>query len=101
VGRLARAYVSAGLDFRHIADIQTTNTFLYADNTSDTNSTPSTPDTANQVGFVAGLGLRFIDKTNVRVTPEVRYVRWMGTTFHGEAYHSVANQIEAGFGISF
>ena len=99
---LAPTYIAAGLDVRHVGKVRTSNSTLYADSTKDSNTTPDPVHLTNQVGWVAGVGWRLIDvNTNIKVTPEIRFVKWQGNTFQGPAFHSTANQIELGVGFSF
>jgi hypothetical protein len=42
-----------------------------------------------------------MDSRRIKLTPEVRYIRWRGYTFQGLTYRSSENQIQAGFGLSF
>jgi opacity protein-like surface antigen len=97
----SRSYVSAGVQLRHVGRVRTGTDYSYADATTDYNEIPAVPDRRNQVGLVVGGGLRFIDSNNIKLTPEVRFIRWQGTTFQGPAYRSTANQVEAGVGFSF
>ena len=97
----SRSYVSGGVALRHVGRVRTGTGYAYADGTTDYNEVPAVPNRSNQVGLVVGAGLRFIDSFNIKLTPEVRFTRWLGTTFQGIAYRSAANQVQAGVGISF
>jgi len=96
-----KLYGSGGLELRHVGRVRTGTDYAYADGTSDYNEIPSTPTHVNQLGFVAGLGIRYIPAFNIKLMPEIRYVRWQGTTFQGVAFRSAPNQVEAGIGLSF
>jgi len=100
-GRLSRAYLTGGVEYRHMGRIRTGNTYTYPDGTSDYNETPPAANRHNQFGAVVGVGMRFLDDFNVKLAPEVRYIRWFGTTLQGQAFQSAASQIEAGVGLSF
>jgi hypothetical protein len=52
------------------------------------------------VGGTVGVGLRFIDEFNIKVTPEVRYTRWNGMTMNQDSTRSPRNQLEVGIGFS-
>jgi opacity protein-like surface antigen len=97
----SRAYVSAGVKLRHVGRVRTGTDYANADGTTDYNEIPAVPGRSNQLGFVAGAGLRLIDSFNIKMTPEVRFIRWQGVTFQGLAYRSMANQVEVGVGFSF
>jgi hypothetical protein len=100
-GLLSRAYASGGGELRYIANIRTGTDFSYPGGGTDYNEIPVSSGRNTQFGAVVGLGLRFIDDFNIKVSPEVRFIRWMGSTFQGQAYNSYANEIEGGLGLSF
>jgi hypothetical protein len=98
---LPRTYVTGGLDVRHVGRIRTGNEFSYADGETDYNENPTLAHRVNNLGCVVGVGLRFIDDFRIKVSPEVRYVRWLGTTYEGPNYSSARGQLEVGIGLSF
>jgi hypothetical protein len=98
---LDRTYVCAGLEFQHVGRVRTGNAISYADGTTAYNEIPDKPHLGNQPGLVLGIGLRFMDEFHIKVTPEIRYIRWEGATFQGLSYQSVVNQFEGGLGLSF
>jgi hypothetical protein len=100
-GVLGRTYASAGFQFRHLGQVKSANEYIFADNTEAYDEIPAHPSRSNQLGFVVGIGLRFVDSFKVKAEPEIRFVRWQGATFQGAAYRSDANQLEVGFGLSF
>ena len=53
---LARLYVTAGVEYRHVGRVRTGNEFAYADGSDDYNEIPATPVRTNQLGFVGGFG---------------------------------------------
>jgi hypothetical protein len=52
------------------------------------------------VGATVGVGFRFVDEFNIKVTPEVRFTRWNGATFNQDSTRSPRNQLEVGIGFS-
>jgi len=102
-GWLSRAYVAGGLEYRRVGLVRNRNEYAYADGDIEfTQTVVSPPSMTNQLGFVGGIGMRFIDEpTKVRVMPEVRFIRWKGDVFKGQGYHSAANQLEIGVGVSY
>jgi hypothetical protein len=98
---LSHGYVSGGFEFRHVGRIRTGNDITNPDGTTDYNETPATPSRTNQFGAVIGAGLRLRDELGIKVTPEVRFIRWQGSTFQGAGYRSTPYQAEAGLGFSF
>lgn len=97
----SHAYVSGGIEYRHVGRIRTGTGITNADGTTDYNEYAATASRTNQVGAVLGVGLRFVDDLGIHVTPEVRVIRWQGATFQGPGYRSVPNQAEAGLGFTF
>jgi Outer membrane protein beta-barrel domain len=97
----AKAYLSGGVVFRHISNIRTGTEYSNADGTTDYNEVAAKPDRTNQMGLVAGIGLRFMDDYRIKITPEVRITHWQGTTFSGPAFRSASNQVSVGIGFAY
>jgi len=53
------------------------------------------------LGAVAGFGGQFVDPLGIRVMPEVRYTRWLDTTFGGVSGRSRRQQIEILISLTF
>lgn len=102
-GWLAKAYVSGGLELRHVGQVRTANEFAYSDpeGSGAYNEIADKPNRSNQPGIVLGVGLRLVDDFHIKLTPELRYIGWVGHTFQGIAYRSPVNQCEFGIGLSF
>jgi Outer membrane protein beta-barrel domain len=100
-GLLSRAYATGGVEFRYIGSVRTGTDFSYPGGGTDYNEIPVGSGRNTQFGAVVGLGMRFIDDFNIKVGPEVRFTRWAGSSFQGQAYHPAANEIEGGIGLSF
>jgi hypothetical protein len=80
--------------------VHTTTNITNADATTANNTIPAPVSKRLLVGATVGMGLRFIDEFNIKVTPEVRYTRWNGMTFNQDSTHSPRNQLEVGIGFS-
>jgi hypothetical protein len=102
-GWLSRAYIAGGLEYRHVGLVRNRNEYSYADGDLQfTQTVVAPPSMTNQLGYVGGVGMRFIDEpTKIRLMPEVRFIRWKGDVFQGPGYHSAANQLEIGVGVSY
>jgi hypothetical protein len=100
-GLLSKFYVAGGPTYRRVGKIRTGTEYAYADATSDYHEAPATPNRRNQFGSVAAVGLRFIDDIGVKVTPEIRFVRWQGLAFQGTSYRSTQNDVSIGLGLAF
>jgi len=94
-------FFTGGMELRHVGKIRTGNDFTYPSGATDYNENPATPNKVNTVGAVAGLGMRFVDEFHIRLSPEMRFIRWQAPTLQGASFASVTNQLEAGLSISF
>jgi hypothetical protein len=99
-GILSHLYVSGGATARLVSTVRTTTNITYADATLGNNSNPALVSRRTLVGATVGAGFRFVDEFNIKVTPEVRYTRWNGSTFSQDSTRSPRNQLEVGIGFS-
>jgi hypothetical protein len=97
----SRFYVACGAALRTVSGVSTTNKVAYSDGSSVTDYSRAQPTRRNVVGVVAGVGLRFIDDYQNKVTPEIRYTRWFGQSFGTDSTQSPRNQIELNVGLTF
>jgi hypothetical protein len=100
-GFLSHLYVAAGAEYRHVGRVRTGTDIYYPDGTTGYTEIAAVPTNSNQIGGVIGLGLRMLDDLGIKVSPEIRFIRWTNSTFEGPGYHSQMNQAEAGLGFSF
>ena len=98
---LSKTYLTGGVAYRHIGNVRTGTEYENADGSTDYNEIPATPKAVNQVGFGGGIGIRFIDDYRIKITPEIRVIRWLGHSFEGPSYRSAATQYAATLGFSF
>jgi hypothetical protein len=100
-GKFRKIYPLGGVELRHLGRVRTGTSFSFANGTTDYNENPANPNHHNQPGAVVGLGYRVVDALRIKLTPEVRYVRWQGFTFQGPSYSSRQNQFEISLGLSY
>jgi hypothetical protein len=100
-GAGSRFYVAGGVAFRLVTNVRTRNDISYSNGTSEVNYDTAQPARRHTFGGVAGIGFRFIDDFNIKVTPEIRYTRWIRSVFSADSTQSPKNQIEIGFGLTF
>jgi hypothetical protein len=100
-GLLSKLYLSGGYTLRSVSHVRTGTETAFPDDTNDYHERPAMPESRNLSGATAGAGFRFVDALNIKVTPEIRYTRWLGATFSSEALRSGRGQIEAGIGLTF
>jgi hypothetical protein len=100
-GVASKLYLAAGAAFSLVNDIDTQTSFSNSDGTSSTTHDPARPAHRYTGGAVLGVGFRFVDDFNIKVTPEVRYTRWLQRLFSTEATMSPRNQLEIGLGVTF
>jgi hypothetical protein len=99
-GFLTHVYLSGGATARNASSVRTTNNITNADGTLANNQIPAQASKKTLIGATVGVGFRFIDEFNIKVTPEVRYTRWDGLTFGQDSTRSPRNQLEVGIGFT-
>lgn len=100
-GFLGLVYLSGGMTMRHIRNIRTGTGATLPSNQVVYNENPIVPEKKNIFGGTVGLGIRIVDESGLKLTPEVRYTRWMGSTFDRTSTHTVRGQLEVGLGVTF
>ena len=100
-GLFKRFYPLAGITYRHVGNVKTSNEFINADASTDYNEKPAAVAHSSQIGFTGGIGYRFVDELGIKIIPEIRFTRWMNHTLEGLSYGSSPNQAQAGLGITF
>jgi hypothetical protein len=100
-GFLGLVYLSGGMTMRHIRNIRTGTGATLPSNQVVYNENPIVPEKKNVFGGTVGLGIRIVDESGLKLTPEVRYTRWMGATFDRTSTHTVRGQLEVGLGVTF
>ena len=100
-GILSKAYIAGGAAYRHIGNVRSGTEYQNADGTTDYNEIAATRASTNQVGFGGGIGIRFVDDFRIKITPELRIIRWLGHSFEGPSYRSAPYQYAATLGFSF
>lgn len=99
-GLLAHVWVAGGVAVRSISAIRTTTEIKNPDGSSTKEYFQAQPSRRNLVGAVVGIGFRFIDEFNIKVTPEIRYVRWSGAIFATQTTRSPRDQFEISIGFT-
>ncbi|MBI5085762.1 MAG: hypothetical protein HZB13_14330 [Acidobacteria bacterium] len=100
-GFASHLFVRGGVALRKVSNLKTTRDVT--DNEGNTASGPTgSPLNHGTVrGLVAGGGMRFRDDFGIKVTPEVRYTRWMAQTFSTAPFMAKRDQLEVVVGITF
>jgi hypothetical protein len=99
-GLLSHLYLDGGATARLVSTVHTTTNITYSDATTANNTTPAHVNKRVLIGATVGVGFRFVDEFNIKVTPEVRFTRWNGATFNQDSTRSPRNQLEVGIGFS-
>jgi hypothetical protein len=99
-GVLSRLYIAVGAAARSASTIRTTTDTTNPDTSTASSAIPAQPSKRTLIGGVVGLGFRFVDDFNIKVTPEVRYTRWTGAMFGSDSTQSPRNQLEIGIGFT-
>jgi hypothetical protein len=97
----SKFYFSGGMALRIATSLRSSTTINYADGTTATNTFVTVPSRRNLLGAVAGFGMRFTDDFHLNWIPEIRYTRWMGSTFAQQSTISPRNQLEISLGVTF
>ena len=98
-GPLSHVYFAGGATARLVSTVHSTINIVNSDATKANSTVPATINKRTILGGTVGIGLRFIDEFNIKVTPEIRYTRWVGNTFNQDSTRSPRDQLE--FGIAF
>jgi hypothetical protein len=100
-GFLSHIYFAGGGAVRNVAHIQSSNQTSYPDGATSSNNIATAPSTRNLPGAVLGMGLRFMDDFGVKLTPELRFTRWMGETFASNSTRSRRDELLIGIALTF
>jgi hypothetical protein len=100
-GLLSKIYFAGGGELRRATHIGTSTVTNLPNGTSTSSNVPTAPSRRDLPGAVVGVGLRLVDDFNIKLTPELRYTRWMGATFDSYSTRSGRNQVEVGIAITF
>jgi hypothetical protein len=102
---LSKFYISGGGIFRLMTNVRTGTDYVLdvpnKDEVTDYNEIRTTPAHRNLVGGTFALGFRFMDEFHIRVTPEIRYIRWPDRNFDSHSTKSNVNQVEVGVALTF
>ncbi len=97
-----RWFYQAGPSLRRITNVRSERQTTATDGkVTCCDETPAATKNTTALGFTAGAGLTSRDQFGVRVTPELRYTRWMQRSFDHTAARSSVNQIEVVLGFYF
>jgi hypothetical protein len=96
-----RWFAEVGATMRQVRSIRTTVNIINPDASTATNTTPANIAKKNLLGATAGFGAQLIDPLGIRVVPEVRYTRWMGSNFSNLSVGGRRDQIEGVISFTF
>lgn len=99
--RRSRAFLDLGFAVRRLSNIRTFSEFLRPDNTSGQSEAPARPRHTSLPGVVLGGGFQLGTSSPVKVIPQIRLTRWLGSTFDAPPTQSRRNQFEFVLGIAF
>lgn len=100
-GFLSHLYFAGGGAIRSVAHIDTSNQTTNPDGSTSSNNIPAVPSARNLPGAVGAVGMRFVDDFGVKLTPELRYTRWLGATFNSDSTRSRRDEIVIGIALTF
>ncbi len=96
-----RSFIESGMSVRRVRHIRTFREFTDVDGSIRDDESPVTPAKRTVAGIVLGGGFQLTGGTGVRITPEIRYTRWLGYTFDEAPTRSKRHQVELFLGITF
>jgi hypothetical protein len=99
--RRSRAFLDLGFAIRRVSNVRTFSEFLRPDNTSSQSEAPANPRHRSLPGVVLGGGFQLVTSAPVKVVPQIRLTRWLGSTFDAPPTQSRRNQFEFVLGIAF
>jgi hypothetical protein len=94
-------FFEGGAAMRHVSDIRSSRESYGSAGGTCCNETPAGRARTTIMGIVVGGGLEYLDASGVKLMPEVRYTRWLGTTFDSLAARSKRDQLEVLLGFRF
>lgn len=96
-----RTFFTAGVTMRRVWHVRSSS-FVTTDTTQDCcDETPIRPTRQNVPGFTVGAGLKGLDDFGLKLTPEVRYTRWMYRTIDMPPAYSKRDQLEVSLSLTF
>ena len=100
-GFRSKLYFAGGGAVRNVSHIQTSNQTNYPDGTTASNNTPAVASARNLPGAVLCVGLRLVDDFNIKLSPELRYTRWMGATFASDSTRTRKDELVVGIALTY
>lgn len=96
-----RAFFDLGVALRRVSNVRTYHRQRNPDESVEIDETATDPAHSSAPGVVLGGGFQFRGASGIRITPEVRYTRWLSNTFDASPTRSTNNQVELLLGITF
>jgi hypothetical protein len=97
----AQVFRGAGVSYRKISNVRTTTVINNADGSTTTDYTPRVPQKLSTFGAVATAGFRVKDEFGIRITPEVRFTRWLSDLFNSWPGRQRRNELQVIIGLTF
>ena len=88
-GAFSHVYIGGGAIYRTVSNITTKTDITDPVGNTTSNTDAAHPTKRGTWGGVVGFGVRFIDDFGFKLTPEVRYIRWMDRKL-GRSLHALA-----------
>jgi len=100
-GFLSHLYFAGGGELRNVSHIRTSNLTTLPDGATSSDNIATVPSKRDLMGAVVGVGMRFVDDFGIKLTPEMRFTRWMGETFDNESTRSRRDELLIGIALTF
>lgn len=97
----SKLYFAGGGELRKVSRIRTSNSTTFPDGSTASNNTPVVPASRNAPGVVVGVGFRVVDDFGFKLSPELRYTRWMGATFASDSTRMRRDELDVGIALTY
>ena len=94
-------FFEAGGALREEISIKTNRQLTVDTNATTTSSAATTPANTRVTGVSAGMGMRAVDDFGLKLSPQVRYTRWMGKVFKNSPVDNRSDQLEISLSLTF
>jgi len=100
-GVLSHIYFAGGAAIREVSHINSNTQTTPPGGPTTTDNTPTVPSARKLPGLVGGVGMRFVDDFGIKLSPELRYTRWLGATFDSDSTRSRRDELVVGIALTF
>ncbi len=97
----ARLLAGGGVVFRRVSNLKSSSLTTKSDGTQVADHTPPVPFNRTTYGVMASVGFRVKDDFGIKLTPELRYIRWLNDLFNSWPGQQRRNELQIVIGLTF